>query len=116
MESLVRAMRGSIGTEGEGSLFGSGPGAGVYEGMFDEGVAAAVAPRLSFGLKEALMRQLDPARARDSSLPASPAGGKSEVQPGREKTPPEHQMPQVPGLSADSRIGGSGFPSRRLLR
>lgn len=67
VQTLVASMRETL-PKDEGGLFGAGAGAGIYEGMFDQGVAEAIAPKMGLGLSKALLRQLSPEIRRPSGL------------------------------------------------
>lgn len=66
IETLLRTMRE---TQLEDGLFGRGPGASIYEGMFDAHVAGSLARGSPFGVARALEEswapRLDPAGGRE---------------------------------------------------
>ncbi|MBI3448785.1 MAG: rod-binding protein [Acidobacteria bacterium] len=110
VQSLIQSMRQTLPGE-NGGIFGSGPGAGIYEGFFDQGVSQAIAPKLGLGLRDALVRQLTPKAKAESassglSHPASHTEGSNPAQ--------ITLSPQVPRVSAESRgIGVPTEPPRR---
>ena len=113
VQTLVQSMRQTLPGE-NGGIFGSGPGAGIYEGFFDQGVSEAIAPKLGLGLRDALVRQLTPkgAASSGSSGLSDPVSHTESSNSGQITLPP-----QVHPGSAESRvIGVPTEPPRRRER
>jgi Rod binding domain-containing protein len=104
VQTLVKSMREAL-PQDEGGIFGAGAGAGVYEGMFDEGLAEAVSSRLGLGLSKALIRQLSgPAAESSGSSATSLRGAVSESSQSGQVT----VGPQVPRGRSDLPGRGTG--------
>lgn len=80
VRTMVQSLRQSATCGGEGSMFGSGPGADTYADWFDQNLSEQLGRTSEIGIKKALLADYDRAVAIDQGEPPVAKTGRDRDQ------------------------------------